>query len=319
MSVQTQLIIIGGGPAGLTAAIYAARAGLNPIVAAGNIRPGETPGGQLMITTEVENFPGFPNGISGPELIEHMKQQAENFGAVIIEEFAKFATDFKINDNQKQKYVVTIGCQTYETYAIILATGARARWLGLNDEEKFINKGISACATCDGPLPYFRNKPIVVIGGGDSACEEALFLAKFASEVFIIHRRDKLRASKIMTNRVLNHSKIKILWNTRVIEYYGDEFLRGVKIITDDEKDFLDCTGVFMAIGHIPNTEHIPEKLLDKDRYIKVSNNVYTDIPGVFAAGDCHDTIYRQAITASGFGCMASIAAERWLEENKSE
>ena len=265
-----------------------------------------------MITTEVENFPGFPDSISGSELISKMNKQAKSFGAVIINEFAK---NFKFC---KDKHQVTIGNQVYLTDSIIFANGARARWLGAPDEQKFINRGISACATCDGPLPCFRNKNITVIGGGDSACEEALFLTKFASTVYIVHRRNNLRASKIMSDRVLNHPKIKILWNTTVTGYYGDENLNGVKLLTDDEEKTLDCAGVFMAIGHIPNTEELVNlNLLDKDGYIKVRNNVYTSIPGIFAAGDCHDTIYRQAITASGFGCMAAITAERYLSENK--
>jgi thioredoxin reductase (NADPH) len=329
--VSTKLIIVGGGPAGLTAGIYAARAGLQPIIAAGNITTSNIPGGQLMITTEVENFPGFPDGgISGPELVERMKKQALDFGAVIID---KFATNFEFS-TENSKHRLTIGEQLYETDAIILANGARARWLGAQNEEKFINKGISACATCDGPLPCFRDKDIVVVGGGDTACEEASFLTKFARKVWIVHRRNKLRASKIMTERILHNNKIEILWNTKIIGYYGntpkeeidvlntnivgyygDDMLKGVKLLVDDkEEKSLDCAGVFMAIGHIPNTDGLEHTgLLDDNRYIKVYNNVYTDVSGVFAAGDCHDTIYRQAITASGFGCMASIAVERWL------
>lgn len=338
---STELIIVGGGPAGLTAGIYAARAGLQPIIAAGNITPFNIPGGQLMITTEVENFPGFPNGgISGPELVERMRQQAQDFGAVVVD---TFATNFEFDINNG-KHRVTIGDQIYETAAIILANGARARWLELEDEERFRNKGISACATCDGPLPCFRGKDIIVVGGGDTACEEALFLTKFAKKVWLVHRRDKLRASNIMSERVLQNDKIEILWNTNIVGYYGDEvaknnsenneinvlntnvvgyyggsdMLKGVKLRTfigeTEEEYTMDCAGVFMAIGHIPNTDGLERTgLLNKDGYIKVYNNVYTDIHGVFAAGDCHDTIYRQAITASGFGCMASIAAERYL------
>ena len=299
-----------------------------------------------MITTDVENYPGFPEDITGPELVNKMRAQAEKFGAVFIEEFA---TEFKFSFKDRKddckscngwKYIdishpipndlgpctcdpikshqVTIGDQVYLTDAIILANGARARWLDAKDEELYINRGISSCATCDSYC--FKGKHMVVVGGGDSACEEALFIARFASKVTLIHRREKLRASKIMAYRVINNDKINILWNTVIEGYTGDTGgLNGVVLNTNNDGLYIqECAVVFMAIGHVPNTKGLEHtKLLDKEGYIKVKDNVYTDIPGVFAAGDCADTKYRQAITAAGFGCMASMSAEKWIGENE--
>ena len=309
--MNVQVVIVGGGPAGLTAAIYAGRAGLNPIVAVGGFKEGEIPGGQLMITTDVENYPGFPESISGPELMDRLQEQAVKFGAVIIHEFA---TNFEFG----KEHQLYIGDQLYIADAVILANGARARWLGAKDEELYINRGISACATCDGPLPYFRDKDIYVVGGGDSACEEALFLTKFASKVYIVHRRDQLRASKIMAERVLNHEKINILWNTTIEQYIGNKDGNLCEIIlqTPIGSHRSVCGGVFMAIGHIPNTSALEGSRIEIDSqgYVVVKDNVLTNIEGVFAAGDNHDKTYRQAITAAGFGAMASITAERWLQ-----
>lgn len=310
---ETRVIIIGSGPAGLTAAIYAGRAGLNPIVAAGDITPKSIPGGQLMITTEVENYPGFPDGIQGPELMERFKMQAIKFGAQIIEEYA---TEFKFKEGGPHE--VKIGDVWYLTHCVILANGAAAKWLGLEGEDKLRNNGISACATCDGPLPIFRNKEIYVIGGGDSAVEEATFLSKFAKKVYMLVRGDKMRASKIMQNRALNNAKIEIMFNTTIQSYIGEDRLEGLVLqnTVDGTTKKVDTGGLFMAIGHEPLTEHLNNTgiQLDNNGYIKVKEHVYTNIEGVFAAGDVHDTHFKQAITAAGFGCMAAITAERWLE-----
>jgi thioredoxin reductase (NADPH) len=309
---NNQVLIIGSGPSGLTAAIYASRAGLNPILIAGSISQNLVPGGQLMITTEIENYPGF-SSIAGPELMDLLFAQAKKFNTEIIEEFA---TEFEFKDEGYHR--VLAGGKWYEAPAIILAMGARAKWLGLANEVKFRNKGISACATCDGPLPMYRDKVIYVVGGGDTACEEALFLSKFASKVYIVHRRDRLRASKIMATRVLQHEKIEILWNTDIVGYIGDERLSGLTLSRNGNRENVSCEALFMAIGHEPNTTPLQNTLVELDYmgYIKVRDNVFTNVDGVFAAGDCHDKAYRQAITASGFGCMASIACERWLSEN---
>ena len=310
--MQTKLIIIGGGPSGLTAGIYAARAGLEPVIVTGGFANNNIPGGQLMITTEVENYPGFPEDITGPEIVDKMLKQAIKFGARIVEEFA---TDFVFGDGGHK---VRVGDMEYTARAVIIATGASARWLGLPGEEKYINNGISACATCDGPLPCFRNKDIYVIGGGDSACEEALFLTRFAKRVFMVHRRDKLRASKIMADRVSDHPDIDILWNTEVDGYIGgdDGMIKQIMLRNDDVQYTVECGGIFIAIGHDPNTKELANSGLELDAagYVKVTGNVYTNVDGVFAAGDCQDTLFKQAITAAGFGCMAAIAAERWID-----
>ena len=314
--IKHKVVIIGSGPAGLTAAIYAGRGNLNPLVAAGEVLATQMPGGQLMLTTEVENYPGFPEGIEGPELMDKFMQQAKRFSAEIIEEFA---TDIKKTDDST--FEVKIGDNWYPTRAVILAMGAKARWLNLPGEEKYRNRGISACATCDGPLPIFRNKKIYVVGGGDSAMEEALFLTNFASEVTIVHRRDKLRASKVMQERVLNHPKIKVLWDSVIEGYEGEEFLERVRIknVKTNEITVHEIGGLFLAIGHDPDTEFLKNAQLkvelDEKGYIKVRDHVHTSVEGIFAAGDVHDTYFRQAVTAAGFGCMAAITAERWLEE----
>lgn len=262
----------------------------------------------------MENFPGFPEGIAGPELMERLFAQARNFDAEILEEFAS-DFEFKAGGPHRMK----IGDQVVEADAVILANGARARWLGAPDEARFINMGISACATCDGPLPVFRNKEIYVLGGGDSACEEAIFLTRFASKVFLVHRRDTLRASKVMAARALEHDKIEVLWNTAIVGYKGETALEGLVLQDTQTKEQreVSCGGLFMAIGHVPNTAALQGSAvqLDSTGYIQVRDHVFTNIEGVFAAGDCHDTIYRQAITAAGLGCMAAITAERWLEE----
>jgi thioredoxin reductase (NADPH) len=303
-----KVIIVGGGPAGLTAAIYCARAGLNPLVLAG-----EEWGGQLMITTEVENYPGYPNGVEGPELIDNLIAQAKRFNTRIINEKA---TNFILKTGGPFK--LTAGKEEYQTDSLILANGASAQWLNLPEEDRYRNVGLSACATCDGPLPIFRNRRIFVIGGGDSAMEEALFLARFASKVTVIHRRDKLRASKIMQDRAFENKKIEFMWNHEVIQYIGDKKLEAIKVrnLVSGEISEFEAVGLFMAIGHKPNTEELINTQLDFDDsgYIVTKDNVHTNIEGVFAAGDVHDTVYKQGITAAGFGCMAAIAAERWLE-----
>jgi thioredoxin reductase (NADPH) len=314
---KTELIIVGSGPAGLTAAIYAGRAGLKPIVAGGSVSPQSIPGGQLMITTEVENFPGFPDGIDGPELMERFKAQATKFGAQIIEEFA---TEFKFQ--QGGPHQVKIGEEWYLADAVVLANGAAAKWLGLDNETKLRNNGISACATCDGPLPLFRNKDIYVIGGGDSAVEEATFLTRFAKKVYLLIRSNKMRASKIMQKRAIDNPKIEILYNTTIASYIGDERLTGLvlKDTTTGVTREVQVGGLFMAIGHEPLTQYLKGSgiELDEQGYIKVHDHIYTNIEGVFAAGDVHDTHFRQAVSAAGFGCMAAITAERWLETKKN-
>ena len=286
---KTKVVIVGGGPAGLTAAIYCGRAGLKPVVAVGEVDEQLMPGGQLMITTEVENYPGFSKGIDGPVLMDKFKEQAEKFGAELIEDWA---TDFQFTKNGLHR--LKIGNTKYECDAIILANGAVARWLNAPDEEKYRNNGISACATCDGPLPIFRNKHIFVIGGGDSACEEASFLTRFASKVTMIHRRDELRASKIMQKRVMENDKIDFLWNTVITGYKGKKKLEGIQLKntkTGKEED-VKASGLFMAIGHIPLTNSLQNTGLELDEkgYIKVRDNIYTNIDGVFTCGDVHDT-----------------------------
>lgn len=267
-----------------------------------------------MITTEVENFPGFPDGVEGPELIELMSKQAKKFGATIIEEWAN---EFELPAGGPFK--VKVGNQWYETSSVILANGAAAKWLGAPGEAKLVNHGISACATCDGPLPVFRNKHLFVIGGGDSAVEEATFLTRFASKVTIIHRRDSLnRASKIMQKRALENPKIEFLFNTVITGYEGEKSLEAINVknIETGAEQSLPTNGLFMAIGHTPLTSHLSSAgvELDSTGYVVAKNHVETSIDGVFTAGDVHDTHFRQAISAAGFGCMAAIAAERWIE-----
>ena len=300
-----KLIIIGSGPAGLTAALYAARADLDPLVF-----EGVAAGGQLMITTDVENYPGFPDGILGPELMDQFRKQAERFGARMQQ------VDVTHVDFGSRPLQVQVGGDDYTADAVIVATGATAKWLGIPGEGELTGRGVSACATCDGF--FFRDQELVVVGGGDTAMEEALFLTKFASKVTIVHRRDQFRASKIMAQRVLDHEKIDVVWNTVLTEIHGNATVEKVTLedTVSGEKREMAANGVFVAIGHKPNTELFAEELdLDENGYIVKSpdGSTRTEVDGVFAAGDVADHIYRQAVTAAGTGCMAAIDAERWL------
>ena len=309
--MNRKVIIIGSGPAGLTAATYAARANLEPLVF-----EGVQPGGQLTITTDVENYPGFPDGIMGPDLMDKFRDQAKRFGA---ECYFKHVTKVDLESNP---FKVWVADETFTSDSIIIATGATAKLLGLESEKNLMGHGVSACATCDGF--FFKDKKVFVIGGGDSAMEEASFLTKFASEVQIIHRRNELRASKIMQDRVLNNSKIHIQWNTTLEDIKGnvDDGVSAVilkDIISGDIRSE-ECDGVFLAIGHTPNTELFDNFLnLDEKKYICTDDNsTKTSVPGIFACGDVQDSIYRQAVTAAGSGCMAAIDAERYLESIES-
>lgn len=303
-AIHAKVLIIGSGPAGYTAAIYASRAGLEPIVLAGFAF-----GGQLMITTEVENYPGYPEGITGPAMMEDLQKQAERFGTKIVFEDAT-RVDFS-----RRPFRVEVGDQLYTADSVLVATGATARWIGLESETKYQNRGVSACATCDGAL--YRGKPLAVVGGGDTAMEEALFLTRFGTRVTVIHRRDELRASKIMQQRALDHEKIDFLWDSVVDEVLGGEYVTGVRVRnvkTDATRD-LEIEGLFVAIGHQPNTALFTGQLeLDDAGYVRVrAGTTRTSVEGVFACGDVADPTYRQAVTAAGTGCMASIDAERWL------
>jgi thioredoxin reductase (NADPH) len=340
-----KVIIIGSGPAGWTAAIYASRAALNPLLFEGaiteeNAARGTLPLGQLALTTEVENFPGFPpgdlssfletalseerraylpshnkHGVTGPELMELMRQQAIHFGTRVVTE------DVVEVDFSRRPFVLKASNnQSYEAHAVIVATGARANYLGIPSEEQFKNRGVSACAVCDGALPRFRNRPVAVIGGGDSAVEEATYLSHWAAKVYLVHRRDQLRASKIMAERAMNNPKIEILWNRVVDEVLGNEEqgVTGIRLkSTIGEPDLtIDVAGMFVAIGHTPNTAFLKGQLeLTGKGYIRLTQpfRTYTSVEGVFAAGDVADDYYRQAITAAASGCMAALDAERWL------
>jgi thioredoxin reductase (NADPH) len=347
-----KVIIIGSGPAGWTAAIYAARANLNPLVFEGAITgenqiKGTLPLGQLALTTEIENYPGFPtghtrellmsslpadrrpywvqankdqpvHGIQGPELMELMRQQAVNVGTRII-------TDdiVSVQFAERPFQVTSLEGKTYAARSVIVATGARANYLGLASEDFYKNRGVSACAVCDGALPRFRNRPLAVVGGGDTAVEEATYLAKFASTVYLVHRRDTLRASQIMQQRALTHPKIKMKWNRHLAEVLGNDKdgVTGVRLKSsvDDQVEHLDVGGLFLAIGHTPNTDFLRGQLkLDDKGYIvwKQPQRTLTSVEGVFAAGDVADSYYRQAVTAAGTGCMAALDAERWLAEH---
>ena len=311
------VIIIGSGPAGYTAALYTARADLNPLMLEGELSKDILPGGQLMTTTEVENYPGYPDGVTGPEMMEQFKKQAGKFGTRFL-----YKTVTKI-DVSSRPFKVYSGEEVWEAKTIIIATGATAKYLGLESEAKYENRGVSACATCDGALPRFRNKPMVVVGGGDTAMEEALFLTKFASKVHVVHRRDKFRASKIMGDRVINHEKVQVEWNTTVDEVLGNDKdgVTGVRLkdINTGETREVECTGYFAAIGHKPNTDIFKGiiDLHDNDYIATKPGTSYTNVEGVFACGDVQDHVYRQAITAAGSGCMAAIDATRWLESQE--
>jgi thioredoxin reductase (NADPH) len=304
------LVIIGSGPAGYTAAIYAGRANLKPLVFEG-FQAGGVPGGQLMTTTEVENFPGFPEGIQGPELMHRTRAQAERWGAEIITE------DVVSVDLSKRPFTVKSETLEVQAHSIIIATGATAKRLNLPGEEEFWNKGISACAICDGTIPLFRNAELAIIGGGDTAAEEAVYLTKYGSRVHMLVRRDQMRASKAMQDRVLRHPKIKVHWNTVPLAVSGDEVLKGVKIQNTQSEEIseLPVRGLFYAVGHTPNTSLFKEQIaLDEVGYIVTEGkSVETNVEGVFAAGDVQDHEYRQAVTAAGTGCMAALLAERWL------
>jgi len=303
---KRKVVIIGSGPAGYTAAIYSARAELQPLVLAGLQF-----GGQLMLTTDVENYPGFPEGVTGPEMMELFQRQAERFGTEVVNE------DVTELDVSERPFTVKTADRAVRADAVIVSTGASAKWLGIESETRLQNQGVSACATCDGAL--YRGKPMVVIGGGDTAMEEALFLTRFATKVTVVHRRDELRASRIMAERAQAHEKIEFAWNSVVEEILGDEFATGVRlkdIHTQVERE-VPAEAVFLAIGHQPNTAFLGGALeLDDVGYVKVeAGTTRTSVEGVFACGDVMDPIYRQAVTAAGSGCMAAIDAERWLAE----
>lgn len=302
-----KVVIIGTGCAGLTAALYTARANLNPLVLTGMM-----PGGLLTTTSIVENYPGFPEGIDGFELMTRMQKQAERFGARV-----QFGTVEAV-DLKTKPFALTVEGDKIETQTIIIASGAGHRHLGLESEDRLEKKGVTYCAVCDGALPMFRNQPLVVVGGGDSACEEATYLTRFASVVYLIHRRDTLRASKIMAERTLSHSKIKPVWDsvvTDVLDVKQDK-VTGVRLknVKTGKESTLDCAGVFVAIGHVPNTQLFKGVIdMDENGYIIPTQGSATNVPGVFVAGDCSDRVYRQAVTAAGLGCAAAIDVERYL------
>ena len=302
MKANYDVIIIGGGPAAYTAAIYTSRASLSTLLVTGDV-----PGGQLLLTSEVENFPGFPDGIQGPDLMTNMRKQAEHHGAEIKD------VSLTKGNFSKQPFVITTDAAKYQARAVILASGADARWLGVKGEEERIGKGVSSCATCD--AMFFRNKNVFVVGGGDSAMEEALVLAKVATAVTLIHRRDSFRASDIMQQRVKDHPKITLLLNSEITEVKGELRVQSA-IVKNNETGSVEempADGIFVAIGHIPNTKVFEGIELDGDGYIKVKDHYHTNVPGIFTAGDVHDRAYRQAITAAGFGAAAALEAERWL------
>jgi thioredoxin reductase (NADPH) len=332
-----KLIIVGSGPAGWTAALYAARANLQPLVFAG--RPGVMqPGGQLMYTTEVENFPGYVHGVTGPEMMQQFRDQALRFGTRIMtddgpqSEVKKSGDDeivYHFQDVERVDFsvgspftVVGDDGKEHRAQVVIIATGARANYLGLDSERRFLNYGVSGCAVCDGALPRFRNKPLAVVGGGDSAVEEATYLTHFGSKVYLIHRRDELRASKIMAERAMKNPKIQIVWNRKVEEVLGDDDNGVTGLQLKDTKgtksETIEVAGMFLGIGHTPNTDFLEDQVeLTADKYVRVKQAkpffTATSVPGVFAAGDVADDLYRQAVTAAGTGCMAALDAERYL------
>jgi thioredoxin reductase (NADPH) len=306
------LVIIGSGPAGHTAAIYAARANLKPFMFEGYVAGGSA-GGQLTTTTDVENYPGFPEGIQGPELMQLFRKQADRFGTEMVGE------DIVEVDFSKRPFAIKSDEREVRAKAVIIATGAVARRMGVPNEEKMWNNGMSACAVCDGALPFFKSQPLMVIGGGDTAVEEASYLTKFGSIVYLVHRRDELRASKIMQKRAFDNKKIEIIWDTVFKDAVGEDFVIGARIQNVKSKEVKDISvaGIFYAIGHTPNTQMFEGQLdLDDTGYIKVKTGTQeTSVEGVFAAGDVHDHKYRQAVTAAGTGCAAALEAERWLAE----
>ncbi len=346
MAHTEKVIIIGSGPAGWTAAIYAARANLEPLVLAGRAKTQpslELPGGQLMLTTEVENYPGYPQGIEGPEMMGRFAQQAVRFGTRIVTDDGLVSEvpsppsegggpahdwqDCMAVDLSSRAFKVTAEDDTVHlAQALIIATGATANWLGLENEQRLARSGggVSACAVCDGAMPAFRDKELAVVGGGDSAIEEATYLTKFASKVYVIHRRDALRASRIMAERAISNPKIEVLWNKIVVDVLGDDRISAVRLRdtkTDAQSD-LPVAGLFMGIGHTPTTKFLGGQLaLDEKGYVKLSDpgGTTTSVEGVFAAGDVADSVYRQAITAAGMGCKAAIDAERWLSDQGIE
>lgn len=312
-----KVVIIGSGPAGLTACIYAARANLTPLCFEGYNAGGLIPGGQLMFTTEVENYPGFPEGVMGPQMMKAFRDQAERFGTRFIRD------DVTEVDFSRRPFTLKSAEQTVQAHAVIIATGARANWLNLENEQRLAKSGggVSACAVCDGAMPMYRNQDLVVVGGGDSAIEEGTYLTKFAKKVYIVHRRNELRASKAMQERffkAVEHGKMEPVWDSIVVDVLGDKSITAVRlknVKTGQERD-LPCKGLFMAIGHTPNTEVFRKWLAVDDKgYLKLKEpgRTYTSDTGVFAAGDVADHVYRQAVTAAGSGCMAALDAERWL------
>lgn len=308
MSTPLNCVIVGSGPAGYTAAIYAARANMNPV-----LYTGKEPGGQLMITTDVENFPGYPQGVMGPQMMEDLKNQAERFGTKIISEFI---TDFDHNTEGPHKLTSETG-EEILAHTVIISTGASAKWLGIPSEQTFMNKGVSACAVCDGF--FFRGMDVAIVGAGDSAAEEALYLSKLCTKVHMLVRRDEMRASKIMQERVLAADNIEIHWNTETDEIIGGDEVEGVKVFNNKTKETqtLDVKGFFVAIGHKPNTDLFKGTLdMDDTGYLVTKpGSTKTNVEGVFASGDAQDSVYRQAITAAGTGCMAALDAERYLTE----
>jgi thioredoxin reductase (NADPH) len=312
MADVKDLVIIGSGPAGHTAAIYAGRANLKPFMFEGYVVGGSA-GGQLTTTTDVENYPGFPEGIQGPELMQLFRKQAERFGTEMVGE------DVTEVDFSKRPFTIKSEQREVQAKAVIIATGATARRMGVPNEEKMWNNGMSACAVCDGALPFFRNQPLLVVGGGDTAVEEADYLTKFGSVVYLVHRRDELRASKIMQKRAFDNAKMEIIWDTVLEDAIGEDFVTGarVKNIKSGEVKDIPVAGIFYAIGHTPNTKAFEGQIdLDETGYIKVKAGTQeSSVEGVFAAGDVHDHKYRQAITAAGSGCASALEAERWLAE----